>query len=144
MKEGYEGRLRNSPDETEQSEAGSSKPKKRKRLSAFEISQIIVEKRIKTRTELLALAEEQKDEGKTDIAEFVVNRGSRVVAEVPDTAWEMKSAKEKLERSSKSRLDILQYVLAGECVSGCNGLCITVLMKHLREMASKSSLIPKL
>ena len=54
------------------------------RLLAFEVSQIIME----------------KDERKTDIANFVVNRGSRVVAEVLDTAWEIKSAKEKLERSS--------------------------------------------
>ena len=91
-------------------------------MSAFELSQIIVEDGITTRTELLAFADQQKEEGKTDIAEFVVNRGARVVAEVIGTAWEMKTAKQKLKRSRKSRLDILQDALVEQCVSGCNGL----------------------
>lgn len=55
--------------------------KKRKRLSAFDVSQMVVQRNIKTRTELLALAEMQKREGKTDLAEFVVNRGQKCVAE---------------------------------------------------------------
>ena len=93
------GRLRYSQHQTEQSEHGSSKQKKRKRMSAFELSQIIVENEITTLTEVLAFADEQSGEGKTDIAEFVVNRGSRVVAEVLQTAWEINSAKENLECS---------------------------------------------
>ena len=48
---------------------------------------------------MLAFADEQSGEGKTDIVEFVVNRGSRVVAEVLQTAWEINSAKENLECS---------------------------------------------
>ena len=60
---------------------------------------MIVENGITTRAELLVFADEQSGEGKTDIAEFVVNQGSRVVAEVLQTAWELKSAKENLERS---------------------------------------------
>ena len=96
--------------------------KKKKRMSAFELSQIVVENEITTRTELLAFADQQKEEGKTDIAEFVVNRGARVVAEVIQTAWEMKTAKQKLKRSRKSRLDILQDALVEQCVSGCDGL----------------------
>ena len=48
--------------------------------------EIIVEKGIKTRTELLALANEQKMEGKTDITVFVVTRGPKVVAEVLNSA----------------------------------------------------------
>ena len=70
------GFLLYSQDQTEQSELGSSKQKKRKRMSPFELSQIIVENGITTRAELLAFADEQSGEGKTDIAEFVVNRGS--------------------------------------------------------------------
>ena len=56
------------------------------------------------------------------MAEFVVNRGSRVVAEVLQTAWELKSAKENLECSRKSRLDILRAASAGDCICDCNGL----------------------
>ena len=62
-------------------------------MSTFELSQIIVENGITTWTELLEFAEELCGEEKTDIAEFVVNRGSLVVAEVLETAWEVKPAK---------------------------------------------------
>ena len=54
-------------------------------------------KGMKSRTELLAYANKQKAEGKFDIAEFIVNRGPRVVAEVLSTAWEMRSTQEKLQ-----------------------------------------------
>lgn len=67
-------------------------------MTPFELSEIIVEKGIRTRTELLAFANKQKLEGKCDIAEFIVNRGPRVVAEVLNTAWGMTNAQDKLER----------------------------------------------
>ena len=96
-------------------------PTKRKRLSAVEVSEIILEGGIKTRTELLALSQEYKQEGKTDIAEFMVNRGVGVVAEDIDTAWEMKHAMDKLKRSRICRMEILEELLAEECVADCNG-----------------------
>lgn len=110
------GRMKNSNN------PGPSAPKKRKRLSAYELSEIISEKGIKTRTELLALAKEQQEQGKTDIAEFVVNRGPRVVAEVINTTLELNNAQGDLERSQTSRLDILRHAQEAECVAGCNGL----------------------
>ena len=59
---------------------GGKAPKK-KRMSAFEVSEVIRSKNIKTETELLALAEEQRVEGKTNLAEFVVNRGPKWVSD---------------------------------------------------------------
>ena len=61
----------------------------KKRLSAFELSEIVVEKGIKSVTELQALAKKQKIEGKTDLAEFIVNRAPRVVSDIVKTAWDM-------------------------------------------------------
>ena len=46
-------------------------------------------------------------EGKTDLAEFIVNRGPRVVAEVLATAWEMENSNEHLERARKTRIELL-------------------------------------
>ena len=97
------------------------------------MSEIIVEKGIKTRTELLALANEQKMEGKTDIAEFVVNRGPKVVAEVLNTAWELNTAQDRLSRSKKSRIDILWEAQSTECVPGCNGMWLTCAKQVLRH-----------
>ena len=86
----------------------SKKEKKRKRLSAFEFSKIIVSKGLKSRTDVLALAHMQKNKGKTDMAESIVNWGSKVVNEVLRTAWEMEEAKAAQERAAKSRMEILQ------------------------------------
>ncbi|CAH3046804.1 unnamed protein product [Porites evermanni] len=78
-------------------------------------------KNIKSRTELLALAREQKVEGKTDIAEFIVNRGAKVVADVLATTWELENSKDNLERQRKSRIQLLKEVRDGECVQNCSG-----------------------
>ena len=59
--------------EEDTSQKNTRKPRKmqveakRKRLSAYELSEVILSKNIKTRTELLAFARQQKVEGKTDI-----------------------------------------------------------------------------
>ena len=107
-------------DEISETNAKGAKRKK-ERISYYEMSEIIVAKNIKTRTELLAPAREQKLEGKTDIAEFIVNRGSKVVAEVLETAWEMEGAKETLERQNKSRIELLEEARVGEYVKSCHG-----------------------
>lgn len=58
-------RPRSTAASTKRMEASCSRqnvppPRKRKRLSAYDVSQIAVERNIKTRTQLLALAEQQK------------------------------------------------------------------------------------
>ena len=77
--------------------AGSSSKRRRKRarLSAFEVSEMIVEREIKTLTELQALAFQQKQEGKTDLAEFLINHTPRVVSDILNSAWEIARALRK-------------------------------------------------
>ena len=60
----------------------SAKKKRRARLTAYEVSQIVVSKGLKSRLELLAFANRQKTLGKTDLAQFIINRGERVVNQV--------------------------------------------------------------
>ena len=95
--------------------------KRKKRLTAFEVSEIIVEKEVKTLTELQALAYAQKQEGKTDVAEFLINRSPRVVSDVLNSAWQIENATQKLARSKKTRMELLQEASTGECIEGCNG-----------------------
>lgn len=83
-----------------------------KRITAFQVSEIVVNKNMKTRTDLLALAHEQKLVGKTNLAEFIVNRGRKVVNDVISTAWELEKAKEAKARLEKTRLELLHE--AGE------------------------------
>ena len=95
--------------------------KGKKRLTAFEVSQIMVEGNIKNVIELQALAFEQKEEGKTDLAEFLVNRTPRAVADMMQSTWEIEEAKAKLERAKKTRMELLQEARQSECAQGCNG-----------------------
>ncbi len=76
-------------------------------MSAYEFSQLIVEKGLKNRTDVLAFAHMQKNERKTDIAEFIVKRGAKVVNDAIQTAWGMEGAKASRERMAKSRMEIL-------------------------------------
>lgn len=102
-------------------------------MTSYELSEIIVAKNITTRTELLALARKEKMEGKTDLAEFIVNRGPRVVAEVLATAWEMEKSNEHLERARKTRIELLSDARQGECVDNCNGQWLTCTREVLQR-----------
>ena len=73
--------------------------KKRKRtpcLSMFDVSGIVVSKGIKSYLELLALAKRQKMEGKTDLAQFIVNKGKGKVEEAIKTGWEIENSEQTL------------------------------------------------
>jgi hypothetical protein len=107
-------------DEDEEGERPTAR-KRKKRLTAFEVSQIMVEGNIKNLIELQALAFEQKEEGKTDLAEFLVNRTPRAVADMMQSTWEIEEAKAKLERAKKTRMELLQEARRSECAQGCNG-----------------------
>ena len=107
--------------------------KRKKRLSAYEVSQIIVEREIKTLTELQALACEQKNEGKTDVVEFLITHNPRVVSDILNSAWEIENAPAKLSRSRKTSLEILQEEKEGRCVAGCNGERITCAQEILEN-----------
>ena len=101
-------------DEEAESET-SRPPKKKKRLTPFEVSEIIQSRTIKTVTELQALAQEQRDEGKTNLAEFLLSRSPRFVADLLKTSWDMYSAKETLARANKTRMELIEDVLQTDC-----------------------------
>ena len=97
------------------SDADNNKAKRRKKLvTSYELLEIAL-------AQLLALARQQKLKGKTDIAEFIVSRGAKVVSEVLDTAWEMENSTNDLERARKSRVQLLHEARQGECTEGCCG-----------------------
>ena len=97
-----------------------SSRKRKNRLSIYQVSQIAVAKGIKSRLELLVLASHQKKEGKEDLAEFIANRGNKVVDEAIKVGWEMEEVDEKLKRKRMTRLEILQEALKGRCAENCN------------------------
>ena len=82
-------------------------------------------------TELHALAQEQRDQGKTDLVEFILNRSPKKLTELIQTTWEMKGAKEKITRSRKTRMQILNEAVESDCTTACYGAwlqCATELL----------------
>ena len=122
-------------DNDEGSKSHNSTPSKRqnKRLSAFDVSEIIVEKAIQSKTELQALAKEQKDEGKTDLAQFIVSRNARVLDDLFKSTWEIEKSHEKLARENKTRLQLIEEAYVGDCVDGCNGRWLSCAQEVLQN-----------
>jgi hypothetical protein len=87
----------------------------------LEVADIIQSNSIKTRTELLTLAQLQKDEGKYDLAEFIMNRQPKTVSHILKTTWDMFNAQAKLERANKTHMELLTEAVRSECVDGCEG-----------------------
>ena len=94
---------------------------KKKTLSVFDVSQIAVKKGIRTKLQLLALAETNKRAGKLDLAQFIANRGAKAVDEALRVGWELTEAPNELERQQASRYELLENAFTGDCVPSCNG-----------------------
>ena len=103
----------------------------RKRLTVYDVTQLIQQKKMKSRLELVCLAVEQQRQGKTDLAEFIANRGNRVVDEALSLAQEFSQAEEKSARLKKTRLEILEECQDQECSEGCEGKWIVAAERLL-------------
>ena len=86
---------------------------------------------MKTCTEMLTLANKQKQEGKTDLSEFILNKGPKAVAEALSTGWEMAESSERLQRSRLSQLEILKKAKEGTCADECNGVWFNCVQEVL-------------
>lgn len=89
---------------------------KKKKFSAYDVSNILREKNIKTKLELYALAETQRESGKMDLYTFIINNPKKI-AEIIDTTWAMCNANAELTRSKKTRLEILVDCSKLKCTS---------------------------
>lgn len=124
------------PSQSSQSqvdEAPSGSRRKRKRLSNFDFAEIVRTKKIKNRLELLALANSQREAGKTDLAEFIFNKSSKSIEEIMSNVQAMESAEADLVRARLARIVILERALDGECVDNCQGLWLTQAQQLLHQ-----------
>ena len=111
------------------------KTKKRggERLSTFDVCQLVQAKSISSRLELVSLSAAQVREGKTTLAEFIANRGSKAVDEAIQLAREFAEAETRLNWSRKSRVELLEEELTGECTDGCQGRWLTAAKELLQR-----------
>ena len=105
---------------TAYAKTGAPSKKRKKAFDALDLHHIVTRNNIKTKTELLRYTSKQMQEGRTDIALYVLNNTPRAV-KVMETCWEMVDAVNNEERESKTRLQLLQDARTTECVPGCLG-----------------------
>lgn len=121
-------------------EKGTTSSEKRRRLSNIEVSEYILKNNIKSQTALLAIANEQRVEGKKDLAQFVLTRSSKSLDELIQQTWRMHKAAEQLFRNGRSRIDIIREAATGNCVDKCDGLWL----KAAEEVLVNNKLHPVL
>ncbi len=68
-----------------------------------------------------AFAQEQREEGKSDVVQFILSKQPKAIHDLLETTWAMKTAKQSLDQMKKSRLDIILEASKEECRDGCNG-----------------------
>ena len=83
------------------------------------------------------LAQKQKSEGKLDLAQFIANRGCRVVDEAIAVGWELQNAESTLQRSKMTRIEILYSKLEGECESECD----SQWLRFAKEVLERNSIV---
>lgn len=102
-------------------------------MRTFDVCQLVQAKSISSRLELVSSAAAQVREGKTALAEFIANRGSKAVDEAIQLAKEFAEAETRLSRSKKSRIKLLEEELSGECIKGCEGRWLTAAEEFLQR-----------
>ena len=81
----------------ENGQGSSTSTKKLKRLSNLDVSDFIMKYKIKSETALLAVANEQRQEGKKDLANYVLSRNTKSLSDVIKQTWKMKEASSDLK-----------------------------------------------
>lgn len=107
------------------------KNRKLKRLTVYDVRQLIQDQKITTRLELVCLAVEQEREGKTSLGEFIANRGHKAVDGA--LAKEFGEAEGKFARCRKTRIQLLEECKNAECCEGCHGSWIAAAQRLLER-----------
>lgn len=86
------------------------------------VSEFLVENQLTNSTQLFAKANEQKQAGKTDLANFVLSRSSKALNHLTENTWKMEGAVEKVTRSNVTRIETIREGIQAECLENCNGM----------------------
>lgn len=96
----------------------AQRPKTAK-LTNLNVMQIVRMRGIKDDIGLLALAQDNFDQGHTALMEYISNTPERKYKEVIAKVWKAKDARKKLQRRETSRMDKIQAALLEPCIEEC-------------------------
>ena len=97
----------------------SSAPAKPVRLTNVDVSNLMVRQGIKTEDEFLSLAWARAQDGEPDLQSFVLIKTPKARADLIETTWRMQGASRRLERSRKTRMQVISGTLNSDCVETC-------------------------
>lgn len=110
----------------------SCKLSKPQRLTPLDVAVLICDRGFRNPVELRQLAEEQRREGKKDLAEFCVNRTNQRLEDLFESAWGLRDADSKLEKQMRRRIDIIREAATETCSSWCEGKWLTMALEVLK------------
>ena len=103
----------------------------RTRLTNQDFAMFVRKNKIRSYNEVLALAEERREEGQQDLSNFVFNKQEKHIRELIVKSWQMAEAQKELKKKSVSRIDKLTDFLNNElCI--CEGewlLCAEEILR---------------
>ena len=70
-------------------------------------SECMVQNNIKSKSELFAIADEQKKVGKKDLANFVLSRSTKALSDLLENTWKLESASKKVFCSKQTRMEVI-------------------------------------
>ena len=79
----------------------------------------------------MSFANAQKREGKTELAEFLMNRTTKTVNKIISNAWDIENAEARMKRREKSRVEILNEALETSCTCKTYGEWDTFALETL-------------
>jgi len=104
---------------TADDQASTSCVQKMRRLSNFEVSEFITRNNLKSEDELFAIAHSQKEEGKKDLANFLLSRSIKSLGDLFESTRRMSNATSTIVRSQMTRMDLIEEAAKKDCI--CNG-----------------------
>ena len=102
-----------------------------KRLRNSEVSEFLVKHEIKTETALMRLALQRQEAGDNDLHKFILDKSPKALADIISTTWKMQHAPATVERSAKTRIQIVEEISENTCIDNCNGIWLQSAMELL-------------
>jgi hypothetical protein len=85
------------------------------------VGDFIVANNITTMQQLFAKADARKQEGESDLANFLFSRTQKTIAELMSKSWLLKQASSEIQRDEITRIEKVRNAAENACVDGCNG-----------------------
>ena len=98
---------------------GNNVGHRKRKLTNLNVMQIIRQKDLRDETALLALAQENFDEGATALMEFIADTPPQRYRQLITKTWKASTAKATLVRRQKSRMDCIEEALLLDCIPEC-------------------------